>query len=205
MVEGFTVATIDYETDDDERRIVECKVVGSRVAHHWTDDECPAYVQIQTQWQMGLLGRKRADVAVLQLGFTDFSIYSLEFNPELYSSLLEIGQAFWMRVQEGEPLRADESEACRQALLERYKWKRLELAPAPPQFGELVTLRRQLKNNFDSIEKTLKTVDNEIREAIGEGSGFWGDFGRVTHKEDCNGKRSLKFFEPKKPRKGTRA
>jgi putative phage-type endonuclease len=192
----FALATIDYETDDSEQRIVECKTVGGRVAHHWekSDRGCPPYVQIQAQWQMGVLGRERCDVAALFLGFTDFRVYCLQFRPDVFDSLLTIGAEFWARVQAGEPPSVDESEACRRALLERYQWKRTELELAPAGFDELLVERAETKKECDRLEKRLGLIENEIRAQIGEGAGFYSDWGRVTHKEDINGKRSLRFY-----------
>lgn len=205
----FALATIDYEAlpgsqngagRDVTGTIVECKHVGIRVSHHWEkgDEGVPAYVQIQAQWQMGVCERTHCDVAMLLGGLNEFRIYPIEFDPAMFASLLEIGRRFWeQNVLGGEPPATDATEACRLALIERYRLNRTPLDDAPDGFAELCEEREQWRLERKALEEKQAKRDNEIRRIIAEREGLRSEFGVVTHKENVNGVRGLRFYARK--------
>ena len=91
---SWQLCTIDFGFAKGERRIVECKHVGHYASAGWTmeADGAPPYVQIQAQWQMGVLGYERADVAVIFGGNADFRIYEYSFDATMFGHLTELGQ-----------------------------------------------------------------------------------------------------------------
>ena len=104
---SFIGGTPDYLIQDDPNLLLEVKTAsesqldlldgeGVPIWGFEGSDIVPLQYLVQCQWYMGLTGRRRADLAVFFLGASrDFRIYSIKFDPELYSGLLRKAVEFW--------------------------------------------------------------------------------------------------------------
>lgn len=202
----WQLCTIDFHFAREGRRIVETKWVGMRTMHHWNmeADGAPTYVQAQVQWQMGVLGYKQADVAVIFGGTAEFRIYQFAFDAEMFAFLTELGRKFWHdRVLAGVPPPADETEAARLVLNTIYRKHTKPLVDAPEGAADWYALRVDADARLDKAEADKTLATNKLCELIGEHEGIRGDGWYATWKEDCNGKRRFRAAEFKQ--KGRRA
>jgi putative phage-type endonuclease len=182
-------------------RLIECKAVGWRVEHHWSRDHqegVPSYVCLQTQWQMGATGIRKCDVPVVFLADGEFLIYQLQFDPELFASMVVIAERFWKLVQDREAPPPAATESSKDALRAMYRRHRPDLSPATSEAVDWFYKHVAAHEQESEAKKTKLLAGNHLRALIGDAAGLEGDFGTVTWKSDKNGKRSLKFFPRKK-------
>lgn len=207
-VHSHLLATIDFygQEPSGEPVIVEAKWVGGRVMYHWNleADGAPPYVQLQVQHQMGVLGYKRADVAVIFGMSAEFRIYQFSFDPEIFAALAELGRRFWHdRVLAKVPPPIDETESARQSLLAIYGKNRAPLKDAPAEADEWFAKRVDACARLEQAEKDKALATNKLCELIGEHEGIRGDGWYATWKNDKNGKRCFRAAEFKQ--KGRKA
>ena len=206
---NFALATPDYRASADGKirpwdtlPIVECKVVGWRMEHHWDDsraDGLPPYVEAQCQWQCGVTGASRFVVPVLFTSDARFRVFEGSADPDVFALLLDKASAFWSLVQRGELPDPDATEACTIALAARYAWKPTErLDAGPAELEQLVRIRMAHVERAKASTVEAALAENMIRALIGdERAGFTGDGWKVTWKGDKNGRRSLRFWTAK--------
>lgn len=162
-----------------EDRGCECKVVGSWMADHWTEDDVPDYVFVQSAWCMAITGRRYWDVVALLDG-TDLRVYSIARDQALEDMLLSEAEAWWTTYVDGdlEPPTEDPEEKLRY-LRQRYgqsKGHRVRLAN-----GDAITeaARRlaAVKAEIKALERQETALENVLCEAIGDDYGLRGEWG----------------------------
>lgn len=195
----IALASPDYATPNVEK-LVECKLVGDRVEHHWhrrKPDGVPGYTMLQCQWQMGVLEVERCDVPVIFLSDGERYIYQLTFDASIFESLLAIAAQFWTLVETGEPPPVDASESCKELLKKIYEKPRTELAIAPSDAERWFLERIAADARIAVAQQEADLASNQLRALIGHAEGMRGQFGTVTWKEDARGRRSLRLFPRK--------
>jgi putative phage-type endonuclease len=201
----WQVCTTDFHfAKTDEQRIVECKLVGMRVMHHWTldADGAPPYVLTQAHWQMGVLGLSRCDVAVIFGGTAEFRIYQITFDSEVFAMLTEIGRKFWFdRVVARVPPPIDETDSARRSLLAIYGYNRAPLKDAPPEAQQWVDARMDADARLKAAEKEKDLATNKLCEIIGEAEGIRTEDWYATWKLTKAGTRAFRLAEWKKGRR----
>jgi putative phage-type endonuclease len=95
----WAAATPDYQTLDDEDRIVEAKRTSSRSRFA---DGLPQDIEAQVVWQLGVTGYPVADVAAL-IGDDRLEVFTVEANPEWFARLVDIAEGFRRRLAAGGP------------------------------------------------------------------------------------------------------
>lgn len=192
-VHDFALASPDYEViDAAERHLVECKVVGWRVEHHWdihVPEGIPLYVLLQCQWQMGCTGAKRCDVVVLFLDDCERRIYELTFDADLFAKMVAAASDFWRRVLAGEAPPIDGSEEARLVLESIYQWKRAALKPAPPEAEELFARHMAASRVIKDAEAEKDLATNKLCELVGDADGIVGELAKFTWKKRVDGVR----------------
>ena len=97
----FAVATPDgFYLKDSDPVLLECKT-STRDYDLWKVEELPIYVACQVQWQMGVVGVKKATVACLLGGYPDLIKIDVDFDPEVFEMMLKAAQGFLKMVHEG--------------------------------------------------------------------------------------------------------
>lgn len=190
----WAVATVDFLTSD-RARIVECKHVGARMERHWSTDVAdgaPVYVLLQAQWQMGVSGCGAADVAVVFGATSEFRIYRLTFDADIFAALIAIGQKFIRCVEERVAPPIDESDACREVLRALYGDNRKPLLPAPPEAEEIADEYVRQHQAAKNAEAAKALAGNRLCSLIGEHDGVFGDWGYATWKATKKGTRTLR-------------
>lgn len=177
----------------DKSRIVECKAI-FRTAGQWSpeSDGAPEQYILQGNWQCGVMGVERFDIAAFIAGFCQFRIYQFAFDQELFDHCVSVAERFWNEhVLKREPPPVDHSDSARLAIMARFP-QRAPLKDAPPEAEQLIQERVACEERFDRADEALKLVNNKLRLMIGEAEGMRGDWGHATHKTDKRGVRSLR-------------
>lgn len=173
-------------------RVVQAKMVGGHMAHHWGTETAAEYVVIQVQWEMMVADVPLA-VIVACIGGTDYRTYDVPADAQMQEDLLDIGRSFWYEhVLPNVPPDPDASEACRRAVAARYRKVSSDMLPASRELIEMAREHKALGKQIGGLEKQRETIGNALRLAIGERSGFEWDTGRCTWAPDKNGNRTLR-------------
>jgi putative phage-type endonuclease len=155
-----------------EELLVECKAVGVGSAPFWGEDgsdEIPDHYRAQVEWQLEVLGWRRAAVAAL-IG-TELRVFYLERDPDLARALVEAGQRWWFRHVVTEiPPKIDGTEAASDYLSRRFPRGRAreELADMPPAVAAALLEYRECKATIDDAKARQDALANRLKLAIGE-------------------------------------
>lgn len=169
-------------------RLVEIKSVGWRSARHWgtEHDDVPAWYRAQIAWQMAVTGVGTCDLAAL-IGGEELRVYRIERDAELEAMLLDVGRAFWRRVERGEEPPVDESESWRRHLEARFPRAAAGLLTATREAEEIAARLADARARRAAAEADEERAANELRAAIGDAEGIAGDGWRATWKAPAKG------------------
>lgn len=172
-------------------RVVQAKMVGGHMAHHWGTETAAEYVVIQVQWEMMVADVPLA-VIVACIGGTDYRTYDVPADAQMQEDLLDIGRSFWYEhVLPNVPPDPDESEACRKALAKRYWRHKDEYVPANRELVDLALRHKEIGKQIKALTQEQKQIANLLRYSIGDSAGFSFPGGRVQWKPQ-KGKPSYK-------------
>ncbi len=100
--------------------VLECKTAGITKRGDWQDDEAPAHVVYQVQWQLFVTGYEWGYAAAL-IGGNEFRYTRIERDEELIGILRDRAEEFWGYVERRElPPIEDGSSATQAALAHLY-------------------------------------------------------------------------------------
>ncbi|MDQ3097679.1 MAG: YqaJ viral recombinase family protein [Chloroflexota bacterium] len=177
------------------RRLVQIKIVGQWMAHHWRDDEdgIPDYTRIQVQQEMAVTGIEWCDVAALICG-TEPRIYQVAFDPELADLIIAADIAFWRdHVEPRIPPEPDGTEKYSDLLAALYPRDRTPMIEATPELDAIAKklARARSESKRWATEKELR--EQEMKVLLGETEGARGVDWTVTWKANAKGARSFLF------------
>ena len=179
--EAWILATPDRIVATEPEKLLEIKVVGSRLVDHWRDG-IPDYVLAQVQWQMHVSGIPSADIAAL-LGGSELRILACPYFEELAQELVEMGRAFWFEhVQKDLPPRVDGSESWRRYLRARWPAEKRSIERAPPEAEVLVEGLFAAKELFERTRERKVAAENALKLLIGDAAGLRGSTWEATWK-----------------------
>lgn len=157
----WAIASPDFVTLEETPRIVEAKNRRGRMAHFYESGGMLDSDAIQCQWQMGVTGIQKADMAVLIGGDADeFYHPSIEYSEAVFSQLVEMVEKFREMVQSDTP---PDAKAGDDKLID-YICKRHdgEVDITSSDCSDMVTRYRELQEKQKEINKTLKPVEDEL-------------------------------------------
>ena len=183
--------------------LLECKLVGSRMAYDWANtskyvmselDRIPAYVYTQAQWQMKVLAYDRCDVAALIDG-TSFFRFSIEKYDDYINSLTKIAEDFWNNnVLKRRPPDPDGTRNYTRFLQRRFPSATIGMLTEVPKGGIQLAQRYE---EFRKKEKEAKLEKDKCGQAlrimVGSSAGFKGQWG-VVKTYDKKGDLDFKAF-----------
>jgi putative phage-type endonuclease len=166
--------------------LLECKLVGSRVADAWQLDAeadaeaVPPYVYTQVQWQMRVLGYDRCDVATLLIG-TTFKRFRILYDEPYVDALQQVADEFWQNnVLARRPPEPDGTDQYNEFLARRFS-NRVDAKIEAPEGAEALVRRWQgLRATEKQASKEKKKVLQTLSMMAGSSAGFDGPFGKVT-------------------------
>jgi putative phage-type endonuclease len=169
--------------------LLECKLVGSRVARHWNLDEdddaddcdrVPTYVFCQVQWQMLVTGYKRADVAALVYG-TRFRSFRIDYDEEYAGLLRDAAYKFWRdHVVTQIPPAADGSEGYLKYLRKLYPSTDREMAIAPAEAEQIAIDYVRASREEQRAKRQKELAAQRLKEIVRSAEGIEGPWGKVT-------------------------
>jgi putative phage-type endonuclease len=168
--------------------LLQCKNVGDWVARSWSDSP-PAYVQLQTQWEMYVTGLQRNDVACL-IGGNQFRIYTILRDDKAIADLLTIADDFWTKVENRIAPKVDDSDACRVHFEKKFQRNAVEIA-ADAQVEDMFADWHELTLRQKHDKKRIETIRNQIREVMAEAG--------ATVVRSSFGNAKLSFGAPQAP------
>ena len=155
-------------------RIVEIKMVGHRLAHHWQDEAVPEYVTAQVLWQQDVTGIHAAHVAAV-VGGTEFVVQAIEWDPDTVRMLVDVGREFWERhVLRDIPPPIDASESWKRYLASKWPRAGAKMLKADDNIDRLIKTRFAAKAAADKLAEKIELADNHLRALIGAERGISG-------------------------------
>lgn len=185
----FMVASPDLAVFG-ERRLVQLKLVGSHMAHHWAGG-VPDYVEVQVQHEMEVSDADACDVVAL-IGGTDFRILSVERDRDVGHDLSELCRNFWLKhvVTQSMP-DPDGSAFADAAIRARYQHKRPVLLTATEEAERLGRHWLEADQRIRDAEKEQAISEQRLKLMIGEHEGIEGEGFRATWKAN---KKNTRVF-----------
>lgn len=163
----FARATPDGIVFGPERiGLVQIKNVSFWLGREW-EVAPPAYVQLQTQWEMLVAGDSRNDVAALIAG-NEFRLFTVHRDDATIAHLVTIALDFWHRVEKRIPPEIDNSDVCREHLEKRFaKSNAVELV-ANDEIESLFSAWRQNTLALKQADAELKRIRNVVRSHLAD-------------------------------------
>jgi putative phage-type endonuclease len=176
---GEVLATPDYILGADT--ILECKNVGLRVAHHWSDGP-PDYVVAQTTWQSYVTGLHNAFAAASLAGDPP-QTYRVEYDADFAEGLVDLGLRFWRDhvLTESAPA-LDHGEATATYLRGKYSQRLNVMKDADDEIAATLAEAKQLWLDIKRLTQELDLRKHRVMDFIGEAAGVQGDLGKTTWK-----------------------
>lgn len=204
--DGLVVNPDGVDLDDLEAApLCEAKLVGLRSIFMWgpgnsdeqESDEVPQHYLCQGLWQLAC--RPRApfvDVSAL-LG-TEFRSYRIRRNERVIAQITAICRDWWHRyvvTKTAPPV--DGSEGARSMLKKLYPQSNEQRVPADEALERIAAELHAARAAVDAADAAKALAENQMREALKDCGGAYGDGWSVSYKTSKDGKRPLKFDDKK--------
>jgi putative phage-type endonuclease len=192
----FCGSTVDglIMKDGQPVRIVEAKTTRD---YKW--DEVPLRYEAQVQWQMGVSGIHEADLTVLHRPDLQLKTYRIQFNPSIFSALLDRAVDFWMGfVQTGTEPDTDGLAATTEILksIKADPGKTIEIDGLKDRLDALKAAKLMAKQ----AEEQVEAITNEIRAAMNDAEvGTIDGQTAVTWKTSTTSRLDTKRLKAEKP------
>jgi len=174
--------TPDYESEDGLINI-EIKTANAKMEQWGNDgtDNVPEVYLTQTQWQMGLTGKKITHLPCLVFS-RDMRTYNIHFDEEIFNYLLDRAAYFWKYVVDKTPPPIDNSMSCRKYLTQLFKNSKKEIVPEPStNLLKDVSRFFKITRALNIFEAKKDELSNILLSQIGEYSGVKIDgLGKLT-------------------------
>lgn len=146
--------------------ILECKNVDAFKGKEWLE-AAPLHYQVQLQHYFAVTGYTWGSFAVL-IGGNKFRWYDVQRDDDfINNALLPACEAFWRRVQSGEPPEPDASESTNAALGRVWAQGNEEAIEIPmPMADELLTEYLAARTEAATAEKRVLQAENLVRFAM---------------------------------------
>ena len=163
--------------------IVDAKNVGDRSEHRYgidCTDQIPDEYLAQALGYCGALGIEQFDLAAL-IGGNRFRVFHVHADAATYQSLVAAAVAFWNdHVLANVRPELDAGEGCAEYLKRKHPRAKAEkMVRAPGEVVAMASALRTARAARMEAEKTEKAIVHQIKDAIGDGLGFVGDFGSL--------------------------
>ena len=174
----YMVAHVDrLVTGSDE--LLECKTCSLFKKDEWENDEIPQEYILQVMWYLGITGRRIGHIAVL-IGGQSFKYKQIEFDSELFDTMVESAKEFWQHVQDNTPpaVMANDDETLKdlyadhsEIMIELYPTDE-ETARAAQTFEERIAYLQEVKAHIKSLQDEQKEIETHIKDIIKDSLGI---------------------------------
>lgn len=172
----------------DCERLLQLKSTTWRMKPEWGEagtDAVPDEYLCQVTWEMGVTGVKLCDVGVL-FDKEEFRIYHVPFRERLWEALLTIGERFMVdHVRPRRPPPPDASDQYAEYLKQAFpKEKTQIIKPATPEIETVAHSLFDVEDRIKSLTSAANLHKNQLRTFIGDDTGTFGSFGKITYKRN---------------------
>ena len=168
----YMVAHVDrLVTGTDE--LLECKTASFFKKDEWENDDIPQEYILQVMWYLGITGRKIGHIAVL-IGGQSFKYKQIEFDSELFETMVEAAKEFWQHVKDDTPpaVMPDDDETLKdlysehtEVMIELYP-ENEETAQAVQTFEDKVAYLQEVKGHIKNLQDEQKEIETAIKDII---------------------------------------
>ena len=197
----YMVAHVDrLVTGTDE--LLECKTCSAFKADEWQGEEIPQEYIAQVMWYLGITGRKVGHIAVL-IGGQCFKYKKIEFDAELFETMVECAKEFWQHVQDDTPpaIMPDDDETLKdlysehsEVMIELYP-KDDETAQAAQTLEDKIAYLQEIKAHIKNYQDEQKEIETTIKDIIKDNLGIKTPKYVVTWKSQSTTKFDTKSFK----------
>ena len=174
----YMIAHVDrLVTGTDE--LLECKTCSAFKADEWEGEEIPQEYILQVMWYLGITGRKIGHIAVL-IGGQSFKYKQIEFDAELFATMVEAAKEFWGHVQEDTPpaIMPTDDETLKdlysehsEVMIELYP-KDEETAQAAQILEDKIAYLQEIKGHIKNYQDEQKEIETTIKDIIKDNLGI---------------------------------
>ena len=148
------------DTHNDDKGILECKTTQREI----DPDNIPPYWFTQVQYQLGVMGRKKAAIAWLSAGRV-FDYREIEFVPDYFNWLMEQVEEFYTK----NILGGEEPELTTvEDVLNKYPISSATFVEASPEISGIISSLKEKKETKKILEEEIGELEDKIKLAIGE-------------------------------------
>lgn len=197
----YMIAHVDrLVTGTDE--LLECKTCSAFKADEWEGEEIPQEYILQVMWYLGITGRKIGHIAVL-IGGQSFKYKQIEFDAELFETMVEAAKEFWGHVQEDTPpaIMPTDDETLKdlysehsEVMIELYP-KDEETAQAAQTLEDKIAYLQEIKAHIKNYQDEQKEIETTIKDIIKDNLGIKTPKYVVTWKSQSTTKFDTKSFK----------
>lgn len=197
----YMIAHVDrLVTGTDE--LLECKTCSAYKADEWEGEEIPQEYILQVMWYLGITGRKIGHIAVL-IGGQSFKYKQIEFDAELFATMVEAAKEFWGHVQEDTPpaIMPTDDETLKdlysehsEVMIELYP-KDDETAQAAQTLEDKIAYLQEIKAHIKNYQDEQKEIEATIKDIIKDNLGIKTPKYVVTWKSQSTTKFDTKSFK----------
>lgn len=153
--------------------LLECKTASFFKKDEWEDDEIPQEYILQVMWYLGITGRKIGHIAVL-IGGQSFKYKQIEFDAELFNTMVEAAKEFWDCVQNDTPpaVMPDDDETLKDMYSDHSEFM-IELYPdkeenkvAMEALEEKIAYLQEIKAHQKNLEAERKEIETALKDII---------------------------------------
>lgn len=174
----YMVAHVDrLVTGTDE--LLECKTASFFKKDEWENDDIPQEYILQVMWYLGITGRKIGHIAVL-IGGQSFKYKQIEFDSELFETMVEAAKEFWQHVKDDTPpaVMPDDDETLKdlysehtEVMIELYP-ENEETTQAVQTFEDKVAYLQEVKGHIKNLQDEQKEIGTAIKDIIKDNLGI---------------------------------
>lgn len=197
----YMVAHIDrLVTGTDE--LLECKTASFFKKEEWENDDIPQEYILQVMWYLGITGRKVGHIAVL-IGGQSFKYKQIEFDEELFNTMVEAAKEFWEMVQNGTaPAVMPNDDETLKDLYSEHSEVMIELYPednettvACQTLEDKIAYLQEVKGHIKNLEDEKKELETAIKDIIKDNLGIKTPKYVVTWKSQSKSDFDKKAFK----------
>ena len=128
---------------------------------------------LQVMWYLGITGRKIGHIAVL-IGGQSFKYKQIEFDSELFETMVEAAKEFWQHVKDDTPpaVMPDDDETLKdlysehtEVMIELYP-ENEETTQAVQTFEDKVAYLQEVKGHIKNLQDEQKEIETAIKDII---------------------------------------
>lgn len=197
----YMVAHVDrLVTGTDE--LLECKTASFFKKDEWENDDIPQEYILQVMWYLGITGRKIGHIAVL-IGGQSFKYKQIEFDSELFETMVEAAKEFWQHVKDDTPpaVMPDDDETLKdlysehtEVMIELYP-ENEETTQAVQTFEDKVAYLQEVKGHIKNLQDEQKEIETAIKDIIKDNLGIKTPKYVVTWKSQSKTNFDTKLFK----------